>query len=268
MSNNPAIEINIGASVKKLDSESPVKFKQDCLPQANFCFYEIDKSFADKNLPSVIINKTLRVDQVVGVTIPIDQDLGEAIEKFKIIVKSIPSNSQHEEYRRFIYDLISEIKKSGWTHYYSPSRVRISDAHYYKISSPDKVFGRSMLHDYWLDPGYEMTANQWLQVRGFYKWNFYKDGNYLALEARRRNSEDKPTERGIYLISLAFRSESGRWRDAFETDEDKKRWKELLPDLLTRYRQERQVLEDRARAAGIEVNTDYQDPPIMALESQ
>lgn len=266
MSVNNFIKIKIGMAVEKMVLESPIKFNQDCLPKINYCSYEIDRSFGSRDLPSVVVDETLLLNQVVSVTAPVDGNLGGTVENLRLIVKTIPSNSRHDEYQSFIYKTIAEIKSAGWTSYYSLSAPRVSGASFYKIISPNQIFGKPMLRDLWLDPDYEMSINQWMSVDKFYYWNFFRNGIYLTLKAWRRDSEDAPRERGTYLISLNFESESSNWRSVFDKDEDKKRWKELLPDLLKGYAQERRILEDRARAAGIEIDTEYQDPPIRALQ--
>ncbi|MGY2291737.1 hypothetical protein ACW9H6_18355 [Pseudomonas sp. SDO528_S397] len=51
----------------------------------------------------------------------------------------------------------------------------------------------------------------------------------------------------------------------FSKDEDRARWKELLPARLKDYREKRHLIEEQARARGIDIDEAYQDPPIHAL---
>lgn len=260
MSKNKLIDVEMNEAVKDLVSRSPVSFLQDCLPQANVCFYKIDRSFGDDDLPSIVVNKNLKVDQVVGVKIAVNQDVSEAVENLELTIRSIPSNSRHEEYQAFIYGLISEIKKAGWSHYYAPSDPRISGSQLDKIASPNEVFGSYVLSHPWLDPDYEISLDKWLAVGKFYNWHFYNDGNYLTLRAWRRDSDEAPNERATYLITLTFKSESAYWRSTFSKEEDKKLWKELLPEQLKKYREDRNALESKAVDSGVEIDTGYEDP--------
>ncbi|AWM89333.1 hypothetical protein DJ564_00240 [Pseudomonas sp. 31-12] len=265
MSKKPLIEIQMSETVKDVMSNSPVTFLQDCLLQANMCFYKFDKSFGDDDLPSVVVNKTLHIDQVVGVKIAVNQDVSEAVENLELTIRSIPSNSRHEEYQAFIYDFIKVIKNSGWSNYYAPSDPRISGSQLEKIASPAEVLGSYVMSHPWLDPDYEISLDKWLEIGKFYNWHFYNDGTYLTLRAWRRDSDDAPNDRATYLITLTFKSESAYWRSAFGKEEDKKRWKELLPGLLLKYKKQRRDLEEKAADAGIEVDSSYKDPTIQAL---
>jgi hypothetical protein len=72
-------------------------------------------------------------------------------------------------------------------------------------------------------------------------------------------------EKATYLVTLEFLSESAYWLTGFSEEEDKARWKELLPERLADYRQQRELLETKARAAGIAIDEDYRDPPIPGV---
>jgi hypothetical protein len=260
------VEIQLQESIDSLLTASPVKFSEGCMSQVNMCWYRIDKSFGDNNLPSVKVNGALILDDVAGVSIAVDKDVGGNIENLDLSIRSLTDNSRHEEYQAFLYSLLEKIKSAGWRHYYSPTDPRISGSQLDKIASPDEVLGSYVLSHPWLDPDYKISLSTWLKVGKFYEWHFYNDGNYLTLRAWRHDSDDAPDERGTYLVSLNFTTEREYWSVAFSESKDKARWKELLPGLLKNYKAIRDTHEKKAIDAGIEIDNSYQDPPIKALE--
>lgn len=264
--NQPLIQIQLRQNIKDLISNSPLKFEEECMAQVNMCWYKIGASFNSENLPSVVIDKDLKLDQVASVSIAIDKDVGHDIENLELSIRSLPDNSKHEAYQGFLYDLIKEIKSAGWKHYYSPSDPRISGSQIDKVATPNKVLGEYVLSHPWLDPDYKIDLEQWLKVDDFYNWHFYKDGNHLKLQAWRHDSDDQPKERGTYLVSLSFTTEREYWVASFSETKDKARWKELLPGRLEEFKGIRNVREKKAIDAGIEIDTSYQDPPIKELD--
>jgi len=260
------INVEIGEEISNLLSSSPVSFSKECISDVDMCWYKVKKSFGDEDLPSVEVNKSLRLDQVASVSTAVDGEVGTTVENLDLSVRSLPDGSKHDEYRAFLYDLIKDIKKAGWVHYYAPSDPRISGSQIGKINSADEVMGDSVLSHPWLDPNYNLDHERWLKVGKFYNWHFYKDGNHLTLQAWRRDSDAAPDERGTYLVSLSFTTEREYWSAAFTEAEDKKRWKELLPAKMKEYAAIRKSREDKAEKAGIKIDSSYQDPTIKALK--
>lgn len=259
------IGIQLSEAMTKVLSESPVEFRKECLSQVNMCWYKISRSASDADLPAVLVNKSLKIEHVTDVKMSIDGDVGDDIENLELMIRGLPDNSRHEENQALLYSLIKEIKASGWKHYFAPYDPRISGSQAEKIVNPGNVFGVYVKSHPWFDPDFKMNMGQWLKVDDFYDWNFYSDGNYLTLKAWRRNSDSDPTERGTYLISLKFMTEREYWVSEFSKESDKARWTELLPDLLLKYKKQRDELEAKARDAGIDVDSSYKEPSIKAL---
>ena len=74
----------------------------------------------------------------------------------------------------------------------------------------------------------------------------------------------KPDLPGAYLLSLQLQTEAEDTKGYF-APADKKRWKDLWPARDKELQQERAAAEAKARAQGLEIDTSYQDPPILAL---
>ncbi|PMW08402.1 hypothetical protein C1X50_01480 [Pseudomonas sp. MPR-TSA4] len=264
------IEIELLSSIKNITKNTPTPFTESCMPQVNICWYKIQKSANDTDLPTINLKNNgsiLSLEQAVNITVALDKDTTENIENLNVILRGLPKGSTHEQYRDLIFSLIDKIKKSGWSHFYFPEDPRISGSQAGKISSPDEVFGRYVSSHPWLDPDYQLDLKRWLQIGSFYRWYFYKDGIYLNLKAWKQNDSEAPTEKATYLITLDFQSESEFWLDGITDKKERQHWKELLPGRLNAYHKTRLELEEKARAAGIEIDESYQDPLIHALNN-
>jgi hypothetical protein len=264
----PLIKLELEQSIEALTAESPIEFSKECLDEADMCWYKINRTGSDPLLPSFQIQQSGRIlllQQATDISIASTQRIDESVQNFNITLRGLPDNSPHEETQKFIYTLIGDIKEAGWQHYYFPSDPRISGTQADKIDSPDEVLGSYVMSHPWLDPEHQIDLQRWLKFGSFYNWYFYNDGSYLHLRAWRRDSDSAPMEKATYLITLEFLTESAYWLSGFSDEDDKARWKELLPARLDDYRQHREKQEERAREAGIEIDEAYQDPPIKAL---
>lgn len=270
MTNKTAtIEIAFNAPIQNLLDNSQNKFSPQCMKDLELCWYKIERSANDKNLPNALIkngSSSLELQQVTDVTIFVDERVGNQIENLDITLRGLPDNSSHEQYKTFIYQLIENIKSSGWKHYYFVEDPRIPGSQASKIASPDDVLGHYVSSHPWLDPEYPIPIDRWLKISPFYYWNFYNDGTYLNLKAWRHDSKDNPTKTGTYLITLEFMSEREFWKDGITDEKDRLNWKELLPARIKSFHETRMKIEEKARKAGIEIDESYQDPPIKALE--
>lgn len=264
--NGPSIQIQMQKNASDLVAASPVQFSEECMSEVNMCWYKIEKSFGDSDLPTVVVNQTLTLEHVAGINIAVDKDESDNVEDVELSIRSLPDNSRHEEYQAFLYALIDKVKAAGWHHYYAPSDPRVSGSQSDKITSPNKVLGDYVMSHPWLDPNYRLDLARWLKVDDFYTWHFFSGDGYLTVQAWRRDSDDAPAERGTYLVSLSFKSQSEYWRSAFDSAKEKEKWKELLPLKLKEYQAIRATREEKARDAGVEIDVGYQDPPIQALK--
>ncbi|WP_421556186.1 hypothetical protein [Pseudomonas kitaguniensis] len=262
------IEVALHAPIKAVLDGSTQPFSQECMKHLKLCWYKFEKSANDKNLPGVTIknsDSTLVIPKVTSVTIVIDDRVGDNIEGVDISLRGLPDNSTHQQNIDFIYQLIENLLSSGWKHYYFLGDPRISGAEARKVDVPGRVLGEYVSSHPWLDPHYKPDFNQWMKIGAFYDWYFYNNNTYLNLKAWRHDSKDNPAETGTYLITMGFATEREYWVSGFTEDKDKAHWKELLPGELEVSKKRRLRLEKKARAAGIEIDETYQDPPINAL---
>lgn len=265
----PNIEVILGAPIAETIDKSPIKFSQECLKHLNLCWYKIKRSANEKNLPSAQIrygSDTTKLEYVTHISTVIDGKVSNNVEGIDVMLRGLPDNSSHEQNRDFIYEIIETLKSSGWKHFFPPDDPRISGTEASKISTPELVLGEVVSSHPWLDPDYKPDMDKWLQIGMFYAWHFYNNGAHLTLKAWRQNSEQNPTQRGTYLITMEFNTEHEYWMSGFTETKERARWKELLPENLKQYHARRLLIEEKARAAGIEIDEAYQDPPIQVLK--
>ncbi|WP_311968410.1 hypothetical protein [Pseudomonas baltica] len=261
----PVLQLALDVPVADMQAASPLPFGKSCIE--GVCWYEIDKSANDQNLPSVVFSQqgaTIRAENVINISSVVNEQYGQSVQNLKFTLRGLPDNSSHEKNIDFIYGIINELIAQGWRHYYYPSSPRIPGSEAIKLSGGETVFGEHVRSHPWFDPSIKMSLDQWLSYPSVYEWHFYQHGVYLTLEVMRSDSEKDPKKNGNYLVSLAVQNESDFWHGHFE-EKDMARWVTLLPGLLDRYHAKRAASEAKARANGIKIDETYQDPPIKAL---
>lgn len=263
------LQLSMHTPINEITTKSPIVFKTECMQELELCWYKIDRSANSTELPSIIISNfadTLILPQVTSITMLIDGETGTDVENLNITLRGLPDNSPHYQTVEFISSLIESIKSANWTHYYFPSDPRIPGSQAQMIESPDQVMGEHVTSHPWLDPDYPIDMTRWMKIQPFANWYFYNKGIHLHLRTWRRDSKDNPSETGTYLITLELKTEKEYWMSGFSGRRDRARWKELLTENLKTYRYARLLKEEKARAAGIEIDEKYEDPPIKALE--
>ena len=171
----------------------------------------------------------------------------------------MPDNSTHEENKKLVYALISDLKASGWKRYYYPSAPRITGAELSKLDRADSVFSNTPLTNPLFDADYEVSLSDWLATNGFYGSYMYS-GDYLShVAVQRRNSSADPERTGVYLITVEFMSLNDFWRTDFE-QAVRPKWKALFPAHLQQLRNKRLSTEARAKAVGVSIDESYQPP--------
>jgi hypothetical protein len=261
---NEVVNINIepGHSINVLLQSSPVQFSEDCLAAVDVCWYEVRRGGRGQSLISVSVNQpegAALIEKVVGLSIIARGAKTKDIENFTVTLRGLPDNSSHEENKKIVYSLISDLRAAGWRKYYFPSDPRISGDELKKFSWNDGVFGATPLSHPLFDANHEMSPSEWLSTDGFYNWYMYM-GNWIAhIRAQRRDSVANPAESGVYLIRVEFKSLDNFWLTNFE-EAVRPKWKDLFPGHLQRLLNERLSTEARAKAAGVSIDENYLPP--------
>lgn len=262
------INVNLGGAVVDLTSGSPLKFSTDCLSAVKMCWYEISRGGKDQSLMNVSVNwpeGTSLIKSAVGLDVVVNEMETKNVENFMVTLRGLPDNSAHEENKKLVYALISDLKASGWKRYYYPSASRIPGSELGKLDRADSVFKNTPLINPLFDVDYEMTLSEWLATDGFYGWYMYS-GDYLShVSVQRRNSSAEPARTGVYLIDVEFMSLDNFWRRDFE-EAVRPKWKELFPAHLQQLLNKRLSTEARAKAAGVSIDESYLPPSMERVK--
>src|SRR5690606_15866755 len=93
------IIIHMNEPVSGLLERTPSTFSADCLQPAKVCWYRFRKPFSSGNLPSVTVMDGVAplivLDDTAGMTIVIDQELGNEIRDISFSVRGLPDNTLH-----------------------------------------------------------------------------------------------------------------------------------------------------------------------------
>ena len=256
------INVNFGGAVVDLINGSPLKFSTDCLDAVRMCWYEISRGGKNQSLMNISINwpeGTSLIKNAVDLTVVVNERETKNVDHFMVTLRGLPDNSSHEENKKLVYALISDLKASGWQKYYFPSAPRIPGAELSKFDWKDSVFGKTPLTHPLFDVDYEMSLSDWLATNGFYDWYMYS-GDYIShVAVQRSNSSADPARTGAYLIDIEFMSLYKFWSRDFESAVRPK-WKELFPAHLQRLLNKRLSTEALAKAAGVSIDEGYQPP--------
>jgi hypothetical protein len=263
LSSEPVIiNIGLGQSVDVLLNGSPVQFTEDCLAAVGMCWYEVRRNGKGQSLINVSVNQpegAVLIERVVGLSVVIKGARTKPVEDLTVALRGLPDNSSHEENKKLVYSLITNLKASGWKQYYYPSDPRIPGSELHKFDWQRSVFGDKPLTHPRFDVDYEMSLPDWLAPGDFYDWYMYS-GDYVShIRVWRSDSPTHPAKTGIYLISVEFMSLDNFWRRDFK-EAVRPKWKELFPAHLQQLRNKRLVTEARAKAAGVSIDENYLPP--------
>ncbi|PMW85166.1 hypothetical protein C1X32_22245, partial [Pseudomonas sp. GW460-12-1-14-LB3] len=90
------IEIELLSSIKNITKNTPTPFTESCMPQVNICWYKIQKSANDTDLPTINVKNNgsiLSLEQAVNITVALDKDTTENIENLNVILRGLPKGS-------------------------------------------------------------------------------------------------------------------------------------------------------------------------------
>lgn len=262
------IKVELGGAVVDLINSSPLEFSVDCLTEVSICWYEIDRSSKGQSLINVSVGKSeggLLIKNVVGLNFVVDELETKDVENFTVTLRGLPDNSSHDENKKFVYTLISNLKSAGWQKYYFPSDPRIASAELKKFDWSSSVFGATPLSHPLFDVNHEMNLSDWLENKMFYDWYMYS-GDYIAhVAAQRRNTPADPDRAGVYLITVKFMTFDDFWRSDFD-ESVRPEWRQLFPRHLQQLIERRLKVEALARTAGVLIDESYQPPSMERAE--
>nr|WP_314873983.1 hypothetical protein [uncultured Pseudomonas sp.] len=262
------VSLSMGAEIADFLESSQVELSSECMKRLELCYHKFKKPFSSLTLPDVEVlvgRSPLKFYHVVALNVIDDRPRTHGkLDSISLTLRGVPSYSKIPIAKEFAYEVIANIVGAGWRRYIYRFDPRIVGTESEKFQAcKDEECAKVFMTHPRFDPHYEMTDEQWQSDR-FYNWYFFKDGYYLQFSAWSSRDEKDPIGQASYLFSVEVKSEKEFWLEAFEP-KDKHQWLELLPQKLEAYRAERQVSEEKAERAGVEIDRTYQDAPIFAL---
>jgi len=164
-----------------------------------------------------------------------------------------PDLIEHDEARKQIFSLLQRIRQAGWTPFIDRDDPRLRGK-----ERLEYVVSHSSVSS--LDPNYEPTLSEWMQLQDLSRWTFYADHAYLSVSFKREESLQDPAKRSAYLLTYTLMSENEHFR-AYVTPKDRDRWKELVPAAIKDLLKQREQNEKDWRAKGAKIDEVYVDPP-------
>jgi len=219
-------------------------------------FYAVDWPASSQGAVVIKNKKTeLRLDTVLRVSGSFDKAYAEeGIYDYSISLGIPPRNNvPHDQARLKFYDMLKRIQQAGWKRYVGLSDARLSGAESMRRQLSD-------LHEIGtLDPSYVPGLEDWMKLTDITTWRFYLNGVYMNVQMSRDPERMKVDEPGSYFIRIKLESYDNYWRTVFD-EQDRAHWRELLPDLQRRMRAERAKAEQKLKAQGYTIDTDYRNP--------
>lgn len=260
------IKFKLDEPVETLLSASTVNFDRDC--NDKICFYDFDIPLQSSSKATAVIESSqqpLIFDDVVSAVFSTIEDSN--ITNAKIILGGVPSNSEHTKAIDYFYQQLGNLKATGWRRYIYPNEARIPGSEARKFKDFDTVLEKPTVTGPWKDPALILSKEEWLSSPMLSDWYFYKDGVYLTFSVQRENTPDSKQERGSYLFTLSFRSETEFYKSFIDSD-DREHWKTLVPAELRKMAKERAAAESLLKKSGILIDENYQEPTLSILEAQ
>ncbi len=205
---------------------------------------------------------SVAIDDVLGVSTSEDQAELKSEGLFEFTVYSgmsvpRPGLISHDGARINIQRILRGILKAGWRQVIERSEPRLSGK-----TRMEYTFATSNLNG--LDASYAPTLEEWMRIESDTPWSFYADGLYMDVSFAREPTLTDPAKPGAYLLTFAIKTETEYFRGYADPD-NRLRWKELLPQELIKVAALRARKEAELRAAGVQIDEAYQDPPVPSL---
>ncbi|MDU8457798.1 MULTISPECIES: hypothetical protein [Pseudomonas syringae group] len=261
---NREIELSLGVSIDTVLASTTVKLRKDC--DDTMCLYQFIVPSKSSELITVKVRSAstiLAIENVSSTTV-VTNPLG-LITDIDVYVAGVSTHAKHEDAMAYFYQQVQNLDAAGWQRYIFPNEARIPGIEAGKFTNLNEVLGKNVGTGPWMDPNLKLTKQVWVSLPMINTWMFYSGHEYLDLMVQRENSKDDPQNRGSYLFTWTFKSESEFYAE-FVRGEDRARWRELLPAELTRMGKERQKTEAQLKKMGIKIDENYKDakPPVEA----
>ncbi len=205
---------------------------------------------------SLVIEDVLSVMSSQDLQEPFKQ---EGFAQFRIGAGiTTPDLISHDEARLKTHAILRQILDAGWQQVIERSEPRLKGK-----ARQDYMFATSNLNC--LDATYVPTFEEWMRIESRTPWSFYASGLFMEVSFTREPTLTDPAKPGSYLLTFDIKTATEYFR-GFAGPDNRLRWKEVLPQELTKVATVRAEKETELRAKGITIDESYKDPPVPALQ--
>ncbi|MBB5019997.1 hypothetical protein HNQ59_003305 [Chitinivorax tropicus] len=162
----------------------------------------------------------------------------------------------HDQARQAFFKLLDDIVKAGWKPYLYTTYPRLTAKEILR-----RVIKKDLDAALNLRPEYKPTLEEWMQLPDDISWNFH--ANHIRLEIALSHDITKrdPQKPGAYFMSITIRPMTHAMQDGMKPEE-RRDWRAVQAKLQPKYQAIRAEAEAKEKAAGHQIDTDYQDPPM------
>lgn len=230
------------------------------LPTSTTTFYNLDWDKHPIDLQIDHGQHSITLHHVIGLQTGVGNS-NEFIDSYNVFAGLTNANTMsHDQARLEMLTIFKLLKSKGWERFISLSDPRLSgkDAMNYAKAG-----------FYELDPDYQYTLNEWMQLESGSQWTLQANGIYLTIRIYHEQSKTTP-QIGDYAIHYDFVSEKQYYAPYFKDDDLKKwevnatRWVSLYPGIKKQMNQIRVKTEAELKAQGIQIDESYQDPQLVS----
>ena len=161
----------------------------------------------------------------------------------------------HDDARRALFAMFRQMHANDWQMFISLTspRLRGRDTLINRLPEKSKPWG--------LDPAYEPTLAEWMNIDELTQWKFYADQLYVDISFYRNSEKMDTSQPGEYLFTMDISTGETHHRGYFESEQHEQ-WRKHWVDMALMLRKERERAEADARRIGLHIDTHYQDPPL------
>ncbi|MBB5020671.1 hypothetical protein HNQ59_003996 [Chitinivorax tropicus] len=169
---------------------------------------------------------------------------------------SVEDEEMHDQARQAFFKLLDDIVKAGWKPYLSEAYPRLTAKEIVR-----RVIAKESYADMNLRPEYTPTLEEWMQLGDGLYWNFHANHVEMQIRLSRDITRLDPHKPGAYFMSITIRPMTHAMQDGM-TPGERLNWRAVWLKSLAEDQATRATAEAKEKAAGHQIDTDYQDPPM------
>ncbi|WP_321818358.1 MULTISPECIES: hypothetical protein [unclassified Paraburkholderia] len=232
---------------------------------AGVSFYESQFTQADHKRVTFEAGKhSFQVDKVISLMGIADNRVPGGIYEWQITSTFSDNQVESPEVARDgMMQLLARLHAAGWRRFIDSGSPRLTgeQAWHYGTSADGKGV-------YPLDPSYKPDLDEWSAGEdSMPSWTLYANGTYIEVSLQASGMAGVAGKK-TYLVNIDVKNEYAFYAlGYFPGDSEKMRhWEKFIPAVLAKAHAKRLATEATLKAQGYTIDSNYEDPPIRALE--